>query len=121
MIEDLKEIVFHGDDKPLPDKEVIPLVKKMFADREFSLPGGESFADCYNRIVPILNNLISRYKGQKVAIGTHGVVMTMMMGSFDRQFDLDFLLTTSKPDIYKLEFDEGRLTKTERLWCGIPA
>jgi len=28
------------------------------------------------------------------------------------QFDLDFLLNNSKPDIYKMEIDEGILTKT---------
>jgi 2,3-bisphosphoglycerate-dependent phosphoglycerate mutase len=47
--------------------------------------------------------------------------MTMMMGYFDRQYDLDFLLKTSKPDIYRMEFDEEVLIKTERLWKAIPA
>jgi len=116
VIEDLKEIVFIGNDKIMPDKEVYPLVKKMFAEPDFSLPGGESFTNGQNRVVTILKNILSEYKGLKVAIGTHGAVMTMMMGYFDSQFDLDFLLKTSKPDIYKMEFDEGVLTRTERLW-----
>ncbi|MBD0384801.1 histidine phosphatase family protein [Paenibacillus sedimenti] len=116
VIEELKEVVFIGDDKIMPDQEVYPLVKKMFSDPDFSLSGGESFTNCQKRVVTILKNIISEYKGQKVAIGTHGAVMTMMMGYFDPQFDLDFLLKTSKPDIYKMEIDEGILTKTERLW-----
>ncbi|MEK8133075.1 histidine phosphatase family protein [Paenibacillus filicis] len=120
VIEELKEIVFIGDDKIMHDKEVYPLVKKMFSEPDFSLPGGESFTNCRNRVVTILKNMISKYEGQKVAIGTHGAVMTIMMGYFDPQFDLDFLLKTSKPDIYKMEFDEGILTKTERLWRVTP-
>jgi 2,3-bisphosphoglycerate-dependent phosphoglycerate mutase len=118
VFEELKETVFIGDDKIMPDIDVYPLVKKMFSDPDFSLPGGESFTNCQNRVVTILKNILSEYKGQKVAIGTHGAVMTMMMGYFDPQFDLDFLLKTSKPDIYKMEFDEGVLTNTERLWSN---
>jgi 2,3-bisphosphoglycerate-dependent phosphoglycerate mutase len=121
VIEELKEVVFTGDDKIMPDKEVYPLVKKMFSDPDFSLPEGESFMNCQNRVVTILKNILSEYKGQKVAIGTHGAVMTMMMRYFHPQFDLDFLLSTSKPDIYKMEIDEGILTKTERLWRVTPA
>lgn len=120
FFEELKEVVFIGDDKILPDKEVYPLVKKMFSEPDFSLPGGESYTNCRKRVVTILKNIISKYEGKKVAIGTHGAVMTMMMGYFDPQFDLDFLLKTSKPDIYKMEFDEGILTKTERLWRVTP-
>ncbi|MGE6226793.1 histidine phosphatase family protein [Paenibacillus chitinolyticus] len=120
VIEELKETVFIGDDKILPDTEVYPLVKKMFSDPDFSLPGGESFTNSQIRVVAIFKNILSEYKGQKVAIGTHGAVMTMMMGYFDPQFDLDFLLKTSKPDIYKMEFDEGVLTATSRLWRGTP-
>ncbi|WP_152392771.1 histidine phosphatase family protein [Paenibacillus guangzhouensis] len=120
VIEELKEIVFIGDDKILPDNEVYPLVKKMFSEQDYSLLGGESFTNSRNRVVTVLKNIISKYEGQKVAIGTHGAVMTMMMGYFDPQFDLDFLLNTSKPDIYKMEFDEGILTKTERLWRVTP-
>jgi 2,3-bisphosphoglycerate-dependent phosphoglycerate mutase len=118
VFEELKETVFIGDDKIMPVKDVYPLVKKMFSDPDFSLPGGESFTNCQNRVVTILKNILSEYKGQKVAVGTHGAVMTMMMGYLDPQFDLDFLLKTSKPDIYKMEFDEGVLTNTERLWSN---
>ncbi|NUU59152.1 histidine phosphatase family protein [Paenibacillus agri] len=116
IIEELKEIVFLGDNKILSNKEVYPLVKKMFSEPDFLLPGGESFMNCRNRVVPIFENIIRKYEGQKIVIGTHGVVMTMMMEYFDPQFGLDFLLKTSKPDVYKLEFDEGLLTRTERLW-----
>lgn len=120
VFEDLKEIVFSSDDKIMSDKELYPLVKKMFSDPDFSLPGGESITICQNRAIPIMKKILNEYKGRKIAIGTHGAVMTMMMGHFDRQYDLDFLLKTSKPDIYKMEFDEEVLVGTERLWRAAP-
>lgn len=121
VFEELKEIVFSSDDKIMSDKELYPLVKKMFSDPDFSLPGGESITICHNRVIPIMKKILNENKGRKIAIGTHGAVMTMMMGYFDRQYDLDFLLNTSKPDIYKMEFDEEVLVGTERLWRAAPA
>ncbi|MFU1796559.1 histidine phosphatase family protein [Paenibacillus azoreducens] len=118
VIEDLKEIVFAGEDKILQDHEVYPLVKKMFAEPESSLPGGESMTIGRERTVAVLKKILKDYKGQKVAIGTHGAVMTLMMGYFDSQYDVEFLFTTSKPDIYRMEFDEDRLIDVTRLWGG---
>ncbi|MBE9914918.1 histidine phosphatase family protein [Paenibacillus donghaensis] len=116
VIENLKEIVFAGEDKILQDHEVYPLVKKMFAEPGFSLPGGESMTIGRERTVAVLKKILKDYKGQKVAIGTHGAVMTLMMGHFDSQYDVKFLFTTSKPDIYRMEFDEDRLIDVTRLW-----
>jgi 2,3-bisphosphoglycerate-dependent phosphoglycerate mutase len=116
VFEDLKEIVFSSEDKIIPDKELYPLVEKMFSEPDFFLPGGESITVCQNRAIRILNNILINNNGQKVVIGTHGAVMTMMMSYFDPQFDYNFLLMASKPDIYRMEFDNGVLKGTERLW-----
>lgn len=116
VLEELRELVFIGNNQIMADSELYPLVKKMFTEPDFSLPGGESIAICRNRVVRTFRNILQQYRGQKVAIGTLGAVMTLMMGYFDSQYDLDFLLTTSKPDIYRMEFQDEVLVETKRLW-----
>lgn len=116
IYEDLREIVFLSGDKILPDEELYPTVKKMFFDPDFLFPGGESITVCQNRIILTFKKILTQYKGQKVVIGTHGLVMTLMMRYFDSQYNLNFLLKTSEPDIYKLEFHEEVLVETKRLW-----
>ncbi|ATF15700.1 histidine phosphatase family protein [Brevibacillus brevis X23] len=116
VFEELKELVFIGNDQIMADNEVYPLVKQMFAEPDFSLPGGESVRICQNRAIRTLRKILEQYRGQKVVIGTHGAVMTLMMGYFDNQYDLAFLLKTSKPDIYKMEFEDEVLVETTRLW-----
>jgi 2,3-bisphosphoglycerate-dependent phosphoglycerate mutase len=116
VFEDLREIVFSSDNKILSDQELYPSVMKMFADPDFSLPGGETIAICQNRAIAVLKKIVQQNKGQKVVVGTHGAVMTLMMRYFDRQYDLEFLLRTSKPDIYRMEFNEEVLMETKRLW-----
>lgn len=116
MFEDLKEKIFLGENERISDKELFPLLKKTFSEPNFSLLGGESNTECQNCAIKVLKKLLNIYQGQKVAIGTHGVVKTLMMGYYDSKCDLNFLLHTLKPYIYKMEFNEQELVDIKRLW-----
>jgi 2,3-bisphosphoglycerate-dependent phosphoglycerate mutase len=114
--EDLKERIFSSEDNRISDKELIPLLEKSFMVPNFALEGGESNADCQKRAIKVLKKVLDTFKYKKVAIGTHGAVMTLMMGYFDSNYDLNFLHRTSKPDIYRMEFDEQELVNVQRIW-----
>ncbi|KAA1187577.1 histidine phosphatase family protein [Paenibacillus sp. B2(2019)] len=114
-VEDLREIHFSDGNMIMPDQELYPLLETMFADPNFVPVGGESIYKCQKRSVSVLQDILKQHSGQKVAIGTHGAVMTLMMNYFDAKYDLDFLLQTTKPDIYKMEFTGGTLMGVERL------
>ncbi|PGS42267.1 histidine phosphatase family protein [Bacillus cereus] len=118
VYENLKECMFSNEDQIISDKEVYPLVKKMFANHDFTLTEGESYKDCQRRVVKVLKEILMDFQGQKIVIGTHGLVMTLMMNYFDKQYGFEFLMQTSKPDIYKLEFKDEQLMNVERLWIG---
>ncbi|GAB6414458.1 histidine phosphatase family protein [Bacillus luti] len=118
IYENLKECIFLSEDQIISDKEVYPLVKKMFSNPDFALTEGESYKDCQRRVVKVLKEILMDFQGQKIVIGTHGLVMTQMMNYFDNQYGFEFLIHTSKPDIYKLEFKDEQLMNVERLWIG---
>ncbi|MGF2616241.1 histidine phosphatase family protein [Rossellomorea vietnamensis] len=118
--EDLKERVFTADDKRLADKELLPLLEQSFSEPDYALDGGESNADCQRRAVKQLRGILVTYAGQRIVVGTHGAVMTLMMGYFDHRFNsLEFLKSTTKPDIFRMEFDGERLVGVDRM-AGIP-
>ncbi|WP_339289497.1 histidine phosphatase family protein [Paenibacillus sp. FSL E2-0201] len=114
-VEDLREIHFPDGNKIMPDQELYPLLTTMFADPDFVPVGGESIHTCQKRSVNVLQEILNKHRGQKVAIGTHGAVMTLMMNYFDTKYDLNFLLQTTKPDVYKMEFAGRTLMGVERL------
>jgi len=118
IYENLKECIFSSGDQVISDKEVYPLVKKMFSNPDFALMEGESYKDCQRRVVKVLKEILMDFQGQKIVIGTHGLVMTLMMNYFDKQYGFEFLIHTSKPDIYKLEFNAEQLLNVEKLWIG---
>lgn len=114
-VEDLREIHFSGGDNIMHDQELYPLLNRMFADPDFVPAGGESIHECQKRSVSVLKEIMKEHSGHKIAIGTHGAVMTLMMNHFDARYDLNFLLQTTKPDIYRMEFSKGTLIGVERL------
>lgn len=116
LFEDLKERIFLNEDKRLPDEELIPLLEQSFVDPDFSLPGGESNAECQSRAIAVIRDLLKNYNGRKIALGTHGAVMTLIMNHYDKKYDLDFLLNMSKPDVYRLDFNGDELAEVIRLW-----
>lgn len=116
VFEDLRERIFSAEDERISDKELFPLLKKSFSDPYFALLGGESNAECQNRAIKVLKELLNTYQGRKVVVGTHGAVLTLMLGYYDSKYDLNFLLHTSKPDIYRMEFNEQELVNVKRSW-----
>lgn len=66
VYENLKECMFLSEDKIISDKEVYPLVKKMFSDPDFALTEGESYKDCQVRVVKMLKKILMNFQGQKL-------------------------------------------------------
>ncbi|MGK9250643.1 histidine phosphatase family protein [Paenibacillus humicus] len=112
--EDLRERYFADD--IIENTELMSLIREKFYDFEYCLPGGETNADCQNRSISVMKLILEEHAGKKIVIGTHGLVMTLMMNSFDSSYGLDFLDQLKKPDIYKLYFEELELKEVERLW-----
>ncbi|OEH94402.1 histidine phosphatase family protein [Bacillus solimangrovi] len=116
VFEDLKERIFSNENNRISDDELFPLLEKSFSVPNFSLDGAESNVVCQDRAITTLKQLLDTYRGQKIAVGTHGLVMTLMMGYYDNHYDLDFLLNTTKPDVYKMEFNDQTCVGVKRLW-----
>lgn len=90
--------------------------KILFQDPTTSFPGGESSKSAQSRAVQVLKEILNMHIGKSVVIGTHGDIMTLMLQHYDQRFDYHFWLGTTLPDIYRAEFEEGRLVNIARLW-----
>ena len=93
-----------------------PLVKKMFFNPDYRTDWRRVICGLSEKSSENIKRNINNFQGHKIVVGTHGLVMTLMMNYFDNQYGLEFLMNTSKPDIYKLEFKEEQLINVERLW-----
>lgn len=114
-VEALKETVFAGGDRIIPDTELYPLVARMFAKPDYAMPGGESLTAAKDRAVAALKGILDAHPGESIAIGTHGMVMALMMGHFDCRYSFEFLMQATKPDVYRLSFHGEVFVEAARL------
>jgi len=90
VYEDLRER--HFASAIIDSAELMSGIRESFIDLDYTLPGGESNADCQKRAISVLKSILTEYRGKKIAIGTHGVVMTLMMHYFDPAYDMALML-----------------------------
>lgn len=112
--ESLKEKRMKGDYK-LSKAELNNYIKKGFIEKDFKLNGGESTREVWERSLPIINDLLSNGEYKNIAIGTHGNIMTCILNYFDTNIGYDFWRNSTKPDVYKLVFNDKTLCKIERV------
>ncbi|TMV50315.1 histidine phosphatase family protein [Paenibacillus mesophilus] len=116
VYEELRERPIASLAYDIPEEMVQQAIEKSFTDADYCLTEGESTRMARERAMPIIQSLLSEHKGRNVVIGTHGNIMTIIMNGLDRDYGYGFWKQTTKPDVYKLEFEEERLRKVERLW-----
>ncbi|NUU76537.1 histidine phosphatase family protein [Paenibacillus xylanilyticus] len=103
-VEDLRERKL--SDETVKHADFRGAKQRLYLDPSFAYPGGESGEQACSRAVPVIERILDTHAGQKVAIGTHGDVMTLIFQHFDPSYGYDFWVSTTMPDIYKLEFDK---------------
>lgn len=116
LYEELIERPIAGLHQGYPEEELLAAIERSFRDPDYRMPDGESTRQAQERAIPILLKLLSDYKGRKIAVGTHGNIMTIMLSYFDPSYGYEFWKSTSKPDIYRAEFHDTQLLQVERLW-----
>ena len=96
----------------------VAAVKKTWDDPMFSHPGGEPNLAAQKRGLAVLNR-VRRTPGQsQIVLSTHGVMMTLLLQSFDSSLGFAFWASLSMPDIYAIEFCNGGRVQIRRIWHG---
>lgn len=114
--EELKERMIEGLEHR-SDWEVLErAIKASFEDLDYSLEGGESTRQMQQRAIPIIEQILDEYSEKSIILGTHGNIMVAILNYYDSQYGYDFWAGTSKPDIYRLEFEGKRLVQVECMW-----
>lgn len=77
-----------------------------WTDAELALPGGESGRDAQRRAIGILDLLRARHPdGGRLAVGSHGNLIGLMLQAFDPDVDFAFHMAMPVPALYRLTHD----------------
>jgi 2,3-bisphosphoglycerate-dependent phosphoglycerate mutase len=86
-------------------------------DFRFAHAGGETNAAAQSRGTSAVLNAISRHRGSRIVVATHGTLLTLMLRSFDDRIGFEFWSAISIPDVYLLTLDEkNAMSSLTRVW-----
>lgn len=109
--EDLRERLLSKE----PVTDFNDAIQKVWEDWTFAYECGESNDVAQRRAVICMQNILKKYKGKNIVIGTHGNIMVLLMNYFDSKYGFQFWKTLHMPDVYKLTFDNNCFSSAERI------
>ena len=91
--------------------------KEQWADFSYKLPDGECLADVQARNIAVLKDVLVRYKGKNIAVGTHGTALSLIIHYYSPAYGFkDFKAMASlMPWAVKMTFDENACTAIEKI------
>lgn len=100
------------------DSNTHEMFKKRWADLTFAEADGESIGAVQKRNIEALNEILEKYEGKTIAIGTHGTALSSIINFYEPAFNgenfmeiIDFM-----PWILKMEFDGKKYLSREDVF-----
>lgn len=84
--------------------------KKQWSNFDFKLTDGESLYDVQKRNITALEEVIDKYNGKNIVIGSHGTALSTIINYYDKSFNYDSFnaIRAIMPWIVKFKFDDKR-------------
>ena len=90
-------------------------LKITFQDFDIIYDGGESSNEALARAICAANEILSTHI-KRVAIVTHGNLLSLMLHNFDKTYGFDVWKSLTNPDVFLLTFKSDKV-KIKRLWA----
>jgi len=103
LIEDFRERAI--TDKWLGIDEWKLFARKQWEDFDYKLTNGESIAEVQRRNLAALQDVLRRYSGKNIAVGTHGMALSSILHYYDSGFGYSQLEAMPMPWVAKMVFD----------------
>jgi len=85
----------------------LPLLRQAWADFNFALPHCESSYDCQRRMRHCLEQLAANYRGQTLAVCSHGNAIALYLNSIDNTCGFEAWAAMKNPDIFRITYNAG--------------
>jgi len=89
--------------------------KQQFADFSYKLPGGECLSEVQERNITALEDVLTRYQGKNIAIGTHGTALSLIILNYDSTYTFKEWKAMPMPWVIKMTFDGKVFVSIEKI------
>lgn len=100
------------------ETEFYPLIKRQWADFSYTYSDGERLADVQTRNIAALKDVLIRYAGKNIVIGTHGIALSTIINYYDPSYGFDdfMAMVNLTPWVVRMDFqgtDCAGMVKTD--------
>ncbi len=83
-------------------------IEKQWADFSYHILDGECLRDVQERNIAALKRVLAKYKGEAVAVATHGTALSTILNYYNPSYDFQSFkrMVDYMPYVVKMEFDE---------------
>lgn len=108
-----------GNDNP----DIYQILERQWADFSYVLSDGECLGEVQERNIAALNDVLRRYNGKNIIIGTHGTALSTIINYYDKSYGFeDFMaMVNILPWVVRMDFDGNdcaRMEKTDLFNLG---
>jgi 2,3-bisphosphoglycerate-dependent phosphoglycerate mutase len=91
--------------------------ERQWSDFTYHLPGGESLEKVQRRNITALSDVLERYEGQNIAVGTHGCALTTIINYFYNSYGITEVMgmLQKMPWVVKIMFDGKKCAGIEYI------
>ncbi|MCL2362455.1 MAG: histidine phosphatase family protein [Defluviitaleaceae bacterium] len=113
VIEDFRERKISNE--WIGEDEFRTFAKNQWADHTYKLPDGESYLEVQTRNIAALTDVLTRYDGKNLVVGTHGTALGSIIFFYDVSFTFEEWQAMPMPWVAKLTFDGQKFISVEKI------
>lgn len=98
-------------------EDFVSFSKSQWSDFQYKLSDGECLYEVQSRNISALQNVLKTHKGKKIAIGSHGTALSMIINYYDNSFGYDDFVSIKNlmPWVVKFTFEGDGCTGIEKI------
>lgn len=113
------ETVYDLRERRITDKYIADFpgfAEAQWADFDYKLENGESLREVQDRNINALEDILNRYEGRNIAIGTHGTALSTIVNHYDKSFGYEEFMKIRRvlPWIVVMTFEDGKCKGIEQ-------
>jgi len=89
--------------------------QNQWKDRSYKLPNGENLVEVQARNIAALKDVLFRYDGKKLAVGTHGTALGTIIHYYDSTYSFDEWVQMPMPWVAKMTFQGQKFISVEKI------
>ena len=99
------------------DADYFPFIQQYWENKNYKVPGDESFGELQSRNVRALKSILKECKDKNIIIGTHGMALSSILNYYDGTYGYQNFLSMVKikPWVVKMTFEGFVNTKIEYI------